>query len=290
MKKCLIFDFNNLAIRCFFVRDVGAKSSSPDFQFWKYLVVESIYKSLSRNGGECSEVILAVDDSKSWRKLYWERYKESRKGMRDKSGVDWQTFHKEMDDFIVEIKEHLPFKVLKIKNAEGDDIIAVLCLERRNNYIIISTDEDFLQLTSNDVKLYNPLKMKFVESVDPKMFVIEKCLLGQSKDDIFNIRTSLNHPLGTKKPPFGETMLAKVMDYGYKKWLKDNKLEERFEINKVLMDFSKIPKTIRSRVLSVYDSYALPDPAGMYDFFRKNKMKSYLENFHNVEEKLMGLY
>ena len=80
------------------------------------------------------------------------------------------------------------------------------------------------------------------------------------------------------------------MKEGYEKWLIKNKLQERFDVNRVLIDFKLIPQTIKARVLGEYDGYRLPDPSKMYEFFSKNKFKSYIDNFSNVEGKLYKLY
>jgi hypothetical protein len=129
-----------------------------------------------------------------------------------------------------------------------------------------------------------------MECKDPEMFVIKKCLTGQSKDDIFNIKTPLNWPQGKRKPGFGDVSAQKVIEQGYQKWLIENKLEERFKINRILIDFNKIPNTIKTRILNTYNRYKLADPSNMYAFFDKNKMLSFLEDFSTVESKLLQLY
>lgn len=284
-----VFDINNLFIRCLFVGSIGAKTKNPDYKLWRFLCVDNIYKSLIRNSS-VKGIILAVDYPLSWRKLYWTRYKESRKPARDKSGVNWEEFYIQMDNLLAEIQDHLPFKVIKVQNAEADDVIAVICTERNGQYTIISTDEDYLQLSSKDIKIYNPLKAKFVTCQSPRAFIIEKCLLGQKKDDIFNIKTPLDHPFGERKPALGKTQLKKILAKGYETWLEENDLIDRYKINKILMDFTMIPKTIKTRILNTYDSYVLPDPSKFYEFFQKNGYRAYLDDFHKVEQKLMSLY
>jgi len=286
----MLYDGNNLFVRCFFVSSVGASTTNPDYKLWKFLVIDSLYRSLINNKS-VTEIILAMDYPKSWRKLYWERYKESRKGKRDKqTGVDWREFFVQMDTFLEEIVEYLPFKVLKLTHCEADDVIAVLCIERNDQYTIVSTDEDFLQLSSSRVKIFNPLKRKYVTCISPRAFIIEKCLTGQSKDDIFNILTPLDYPADKRKPAFGQVKLNRILAVGYEKWLKDNNLTERFLVNRTLMDFNLIPTTIKTRILNTYDSYRLADPSNMYRFFEKNGFKEYVDNFHHVEQQMMRLY
>lgn len=286
MKNVTLWDFHNLSARCYFALD----AMNPDIPLWRFNVIDNIYNSLYKTNTD--EVVLAIDDSKSWRKLYWSRYKESRKTQRDKSEVDWNFYHSKLQELINDIQENLPFKVLQVNNCEGDDIIAVLCKEVPNNYVIISVDEDFLQLYGDNVAIYNPHHKKqcYVTCEDTRQFIIKKCLTGQAKDGIFNIKTPLDWPVDKRKPGFGEVAATKVMNEGYEKWLKDNGLEERFKVNQTLMDFDMIPKAISTSILNTYNSYKLPDPDKIYPFFAKNKFNTYLDDIGNVENKLLTLY
>lgn len=287
----LLYDANNLAIRTWCSKDIGAETETPNIKLWKYFIIDSLYKSLFK--GKVDEIVLAVDDSKSWRKLYWNRYKESRKHKRDTSKIDWHLFHVEYDNFMHEVKDNLPFKVLKVENAEADDIIGVLALHDDREYTVLSNDEDYLQLVSNRVKYYNTMKQKFVEPEGTtEEFIVKLCLTGQAKDDIFSIMVPDNHPVGKRKPGFGEVSARKVMDEGYQKWLneKGEEYQKRFHRNRVLIDFQLIPNTIKTRIMSAYKNYKMADPSNMYDFFKNNSFTGYLEDFHNVENKLLSLY
>jgi 5'-3' exonuclease len=283
-----LIDFNNLAVRTYCNKEIESDTENPNVSLWKYFTIDSIYKSLFK--GDVNEIILAVDDRKSWRKLYWERYKESRKGKRDTSKINWDVFHSEYRNFTDEIQHHLPFKILQVENAEADDIIGVLALKDNKEYVVISNDEDYLQLVSDRVKLYNPQKMMFMECPDTEEFIVMKSLMGQSKDDIFNIKTPLDWPQGKRKPGFGEVSARKVIEEGYIGWLEKNNLVERFKINRTLIDFNLIPNTIKTRILNEYNNYKLADPSNIYKFFSKNKFVGYLEDFSNVETKLLELY
>lgn len=285
-----IWDFNNLCVRNWCVKDIGADTPYPDTKLWKFRIIESIYQALFKSDNDINEVVLAVDDRKSWRKLYWDRYKENREKQREKSTADWSIFFKEFELLQKEFIFHLPFKLLKLQSCEADDIIAVICLERNNYYTIISNDEDFLQLSSDRIKIYNPKKMSYITCEDTENFVIEKCLTGQAKDGIFNIRTPLDWDVNKRKPGFGAQSAKKVMAEGLENWLKKENLEERFHKNRVMIDFKLIPKTIKTRILNSYDNYKLADPSNIYDFFKNNNFKWFLDNYDKVEDRLMRFY
>lgn len=289
-KNVLLFDFNNLATRTFFSKDIDAHTSSPEFPLWRYRTFDAIYKALFRVPN-VQEIILATDDRVSWRKLYFQRYKESRKKMRDKSTVDWVLYYKHLNGFMQSIKDSIPFKVLQVKNAEADDIIGVIALHGRGFYHIISNDEDFLQLSQRpNVVVYNPKEAKEVSVDDTEDFIVRKSLTGQSKDDIFNIMTPLDHPEGKRKPGFGPVKCEKVMKEGYENWLKRKGLEERFKINRNLIDFQRIPQTIQNRIWKEYNSYEYPDPENIYKFCKRMGFREYMEEFTKFERMLMRLY
>ena len=286
MKNVTLWDFHNLAARCYFALD----ATDPDIPLWRFNVIDNIYNSLYKTNTD--EVVLAIDDNRSWRKLYWPRYKANRKKARDKSVVDWDFYHSKLQELINDIQESLPFKAIHVNKCEGDDIIGVLCKEVKNNYIIISVDEDFLQLSAKNVAIYNPhyKKQEYVTCDDPEAFIIKKCLMGQAKDGIFNIKTPLDWPEDKRKPGFGAKSAEKVMNEGWEDWLRENKLEKRFKANRILMDFNMIPPTIRTAILNTYHSYRLPDPSLIYEFFMKNKFNTYIDDIGNVENKLLTLY
>jgi len=295
IRNCmLLVDFNNLMFRMLFVKDVGIKYEYPNFALWRYKVYDSIYQSI-KYVGNVSEVILAVDDKSSWRRSYFSRYKESRKGKRDKSDVNWPKTFNIVNQFVGDLKHHMPFKVLKFQSTEADDIIAILALKSQKECIVISNDEDYLQLCSDRIKVFNPSDKKYMTCVDTDKFIIEKCLTGQAKDDIFNVRTPNDWGLtpetkGKKKPGLGKKTAEKIMADGYEKWLDENYLNEHFHRNKVLIDFNMIPQVIERRILTGYRQCNFPPPENMFPFFKKYQMKGYVEDFHSVEQTLMRLY
>jgi len=295
MKNVIVLvDFNNLLFRNFFVKEVGGYTTNPEYALWRYMICDSLYKLLWKVD-DIKEVVLAVDDKVSWRKSYFPRYKESRKKERDKSDIDWDRLFEEINKLVADLKHHFPFKTIRLRHMEADDVIAVIAQESKYDCVISSNDEDYLQLCSDRVKLWNPSKRKYIVCEWPEEFVIKKCLTGQRKDDIFNVKTPSDWGLteetkGKRKPGFGPKSADKVMAGDYKQWLRDQDLEENFHRNRVLMDFNYIPQTIRKRILETYRNYSFPPPANIYQFFKKYNMRGFLDDFTAVERKLMELY
>ena len=301
--KVVLFDFNNLVFRNFFIKEVEPHSEKPDFMLWRYNIFNSIYQSLWKEE-PVVEVVIAVDDRNSWRKSYFSRYKESRKKQRDKSDVNWELMFGNINKLVSDLKHYMPFKIIKTRSAEADDIIAIIAKNIDERVVIISNDEDYLQLCSDRIVLYNPGKKKHVKCDDPKKFLVEKIMLGQKKDDIFNIITpsdwgKTEETLDKRKPGFGPAALKKAMEVGLDVWMEKkhvNKIygeidvKDNYKRNQVLIDFDKIPRTIINRVLDQYDNYYFPPPSNMYQFFKKYNMRGFLDDFTRVEKKLMELY
>ncbi len=294
--KTICFDVNNLAIRNLFGPDVlimdpndKTKVLETNYDILKYRMFDAIYKSLFKVK-DVREIVLAMDSRRSWRKLYWTKYKAHRKKAREKIDLNWNEFFDMYDEFMLDIKNNTPFKVMKIDDVEADDIIGVLALEKPQEFYIISTDKDFLQLCSPRVKIYNPLKKSHVEHPNPELFIVEQSLCGQSKDNIYNVKTPLDWPDGKRKPGFGAKAYEKVIATGLDKWLDENDLRERYDFNRNLMDFDRIPPEIKRRIHRDYDGYIKPSPDNIYPFINKYGWPEYIENFTYVENRLLELY
>ncbi len=307
----LLFDFNNLAIRNFFgAKEVTEDPNDIQWGLWMYNVFNSIYQSLWKFKN-VDEVILAIDDSNSWRKATYSRYKESRKDKKKESKIDWQELYMMMSKLANEFKHHMPFKVLKVKSAEADDVIGVLTKAIKNPCVIIARDEDYFQCFAKNKRLrvYDPISQilyapEDVNGGDIKDFLMQLVFCGQRKDDIPNIITPDDWGLtegtqGKRKPGFGEAAFNKIkndlkgfLDKGYKnKYYGPVDLHKNLKRNRLLMDFDMIPKTIVDRIYKAYNnSHNLPPMENVYLFFEKYNMRSFMDDIMTIENKLSNLY
>ena len=301
----LLFDYNNLAIRSFMVQE---NVENPEWGLWRYNVFNSIYQCLWKVKN-VEEVILAVDDSNSWRKAIYNRYKESRKKKKKDSKVDWNVLYKMLHTLASEFKHYMPFKVMKIKSAEADDVIAVMAKKLKNPCVIIARDEDYFQLfgKKKNLRIYDPITQILYgpdDFKDIKDFLLKLVFCGQRKDDIPNILTPDDWGLtestkDKRKPGFGEKAFDKIKDdiksfieSGYKNnYYGEVDLSKNLKRNRFLMDFDKIPNTIISRIVDCYNNSSnYPPIDNIYLFFEKYKMRSFMEDIHRVEQKLQVLY
>lgn len=94
--------------------------------------------------------------------------------------------------------EYLEVSYLEVENNEADDYIAsMISSNKGNQYIIVSTDSDFIQLVDNNTFLYVPRgKNSFLYTpeevikkygISPIQYVIFKSLVGDKSDNIKGI-------------------------------------------------------------------------------------------------------
>jgi len=188
-----IIDGNHLACRCFFAIDAlmtsYGKSTNAIYGFVTFL------RSFIKRFGVENHYFIAWDSrSKTWRHELYPEYKLGRKKFPDH-------FYEQLDD-IREIIKILGISQYKIESIEADDIIGTLTYKARKNrqrVIIVSSDHDFEQLISNNVKVLSPSlaqskeKLKDYDFVvnkynlEPKQLIDYMALCGDSSDNVLGI-------------------------------------------------------------------------------------------------------
>ncbi len=152
-------------------------------------------------------------EGRSWRKDHYAPYKRQRSDARanfnekeaEEEKVFWETF----DHFKDFISEKTNCTVLQNPQLEADDLIAGwIQMHPHDQHVIISTDGDFAQLISPNVKQYNGVteittthegyfdsKGKRVKdkktgeekpAPNPEWLLFEKCMRGDTSDNIFS--------------------------------------------------------------------------------------------------------
>jgi DNA polymerase-1 len=171
--KTLILDGYNLFYRARFAVLKDSETTTV-FNFFRSLrlLVETL---------DCDKIFLVLE---GYPKKRFEQHAEY-KGTR--VYADNSDNFKEQRKQIVEIlHKYFPIQIVKHDDYECDDIIAYLArLEEKNNnqVTIVSSDTDFIQLISDNVALYNPVKKEFLPKIDYD-YVTFKSLKGDSADNI----------------------------------------------------------------------------------------------------------
>ena len=154
-------------------------------------------------------------EGRSWRKDYYTPYKAQRKLAQQAKSVREQEEDAIMfdayDNMVEFLSEKTNVTMLRNPNAEADDMIALFIASHPNdNHIIVSSDSDYQQLISDNVTIYDgvqnriinkdgffkddknmtPIKDKKTKEVlpapDPQWLLFEKCIRGDTSDNIFS--------------------------------------------------------------------------------------------------------
>ncbi len=84
------------------------------------------------------------------------------------------------------LQKHFPIQLVKHDDYECDDIIAYLARleeQNQNTAVVVSSDTDFIQLISDNIQLYNPVKKEYLQRLDYD-YVTFKSLKGDTSDNI----------------------------------------------------------------------------------------------------------
>lgn len=230
-----------------------------------------------------AELVLCYDGANNWRKQKFQYYKQNRKVLRESSSVDWNNMFKVLDKIREELAQNFPYKVLHVDTAEADDIIAVICKNITDPIVIVSSDEDFLQLQRyTNVSQYSLIKKAILKSMEPEKDLFEHILRGDPTDGIPNYLSDDDCMINESKRQ--TPLRQKLIDS-----LWQDKLDgipffdapdrfKNFHRNKELIDFTKIPQNIQKEILDKYNSTKPADKSKIMHYLASNGMNVLLEH------------
>ena len=142
------------------------------------------------------------------RRNTYSEYKANRQIKRITNFNVFSTLEEESDSVstqmmrLLDYLKTLPVNISIIDKIEADDTIAYLSQKLKDDVIIYSADQDFLQLVNKRITVYSPIKKKFYRPQDiydqyglyPKNFITMKCLMGDKSDNLPGVKG-----LGPKK-------------------------------------------------------------------------------------------
>jgi 5'-3' exonuclease len=221
-------------------------------------------------------------EGRSWRKDFYEPYKKNRivarQALTDKELKEDKAFWETFDELCTFLKDKSNCTVLQNEIAEADDLIARFIDKHPNDeHFIISSDTDFIQLIAPNVKQYNGItnELHTIEGIfddkdnrvidkktkepkivpDPEWLLFEKCMRGDSSDNVFSA-----YPGVRKKGSKNKVGLVEAFDDKNRKgfnwnnlmlqrWVDHNEVEHRvlddYNRNVTLVDLSAQPEEIK---------------------------------------------
>jgi 5'-3' exonuclease len=281
MNKYLIIDTPNLFFR-------SRHSAHKRADIWTKLGLALHVTLMSANKMarkfDADHVIFTLE-GRSWRKDFYEPYKKNRSVARaalseaeqEEEKLFWETYEK-LTDFL---RDKTNCSVIRSENAEGDDVIARwIALHPQDQHVIVSSDSDFIQLLDDNVQQYDGIKDHLItldgifddkgnpvidnktkepkKIPDPAWALFEKCIRGDTSDNVFSAYPGVKTKGTTKKVGLLEAFEDRDKK-GYNwnnlmlhKWVDHNGVEHRvlddYERNRHLIDLNAQPDEIKIAV------------------------------------------
>lgn len=82
----------------------------------------------------------------------------------------------------------------------------------------------------------------------------------------------------------------RVLDGKKEQILYCENVRERFELNKRIISFDMIPKTLENALMQQIEMYELPEPSKIIEFFVRQKWNEPLDKINEVESVMSKLY
>jgi len=227
-------------------------------------------------------------EGRSWRKDFYPQYKAHRKldetAMTEAEVEENRMFWETYETFTTYLREKTNTSVLRVPNAEADDIIArFIELHPDDEHYIISSDSDFVQLIADNVHQYNGVAGQLIKKdgyyndrgkpvidkktgehkllEDPEYLLFKKIIRGDATDNVFSAYPGVREK-GTKNSVGIREAFEDRTKQGFnwnnfllQRWVDHDDVEHRvkddYERNKTLIDLKAQPAEIKEAVDNV---------------------------------------
>ena len=245
-----------------------------------HITLNSIKKAWQDFGG--THVVFCLE-GRSWRKDHYKPYKAQRAASRaahtEREAEEERVFWEAFDTFKDFITEKTNCTVLQHPRLEADDLIAGwIQTHPTDDHVIISTDTDFVQLIAPNVRQFNGVmettithegifdakgkrvidkKTQEPKAIpDPKWLLFEKCMRGDTSDNVFSAYPGVREK-GTKNKVGLREAYSDRESKGYnwnnmmlQRWTdhegREHRVLEDYERNRILIDLSAQPEEIKN--------------------------------------------
>ena len=234
-------------------------------------------------------------EGRSWRKDFYEPYKKNRAVARaaltESEAEEDRLFWESFDALKTFLSEKTNCTVLRHEHLEADDLVAGWIQSHPDDHhTIVSSDTDFHQLLAENVNQYNGIadelhtitgifdkkgkavidkKTKEAKTIpDPKWILFEKCMRGDTSDNVFSAYPGVRTK-GTKNKVGLTEAFADRESKGFnwnnlmlQRWVDHNGVEHRvlddYLRNVTLVDLTAQPNNIKEKIATTIAQGARP--------------------------------
>lgn len=259
-----------------------ASSSEEKVAFSIHVTLSSINKCWRDQ--KADHVVFCLE-GRSWRKDFYLPYKRNRADARaalsESEAHEDKLFWEGLDALKSFLNDKTNCTVLHHPELEADDLIAGWIQSHTlDQHVVVSSDSDFYQLLSANVKQYNGItdelhtldgifdkkgklvidkKTKEPKSIpNPKWILFEKCMRGDPSDNVFSAFPGVREK-GTKNRVGLREAFSDRDKKGYnwnnlmlQRWADHNGIEHRvkddYDRNCILIDLTAQPDMIKSKI------------------------------------------
>lgn len=269
-----------------------ASSSEEKVAFAIHVTLSSIFKGWRDQ--RANHVVICLE-GRSWRKDFYAPYKANRTVARaaltDTQQIEDQMFWAAFDELKTFFISSTNCTVMRHENLEADDLIAGWIQSHPgDHHTIVSSDTDFYQLLAPNVVQYNGIadelhtlegildkrgkpvidkKTKLPKVIpDPTWILFEKCMRGDSSDNVFSAYPGVRTK-GSKNKVGLEEAYADRNAKGYnwnnlmlQRWVDHNGIEHKvlddYYRNVQLVDLTAQPEHVKGWIAETIAANSVP--------------------------------
>jgi 5'-3' exonuclease len=282
----ILIDYSQIALSNIIVQKLN------DEQMIRHMILNSIRMYNKKYRNEYGQLIICADGMNTWRKDFYPEYKANRKKSRDNSSMDWTEIFRILHTVRDEIRDYLPYKVIHMEGIEADDVIASLVMETQEfgqdePVMIVSSDKDFIQLQKfKNVKQFSPIQKKVVTDKNPRTYLFNHIMRGDSSDGIPNVLSADDTFITEKnQTPLRQKKIDEWLEHSDN--LRDvmtDDIYRNYQRNKKLIDLSDIPESIRESIINNFNGQTKTPNMKVLNYLIKkrcNNLIEVVEEFYN---------
>jgi len=282
----ILIDYSQIAISNIIVQKLN------DEDMIRHMILNSIRMYNKRYRDEYGQMVICADGMNTWRKEFFPEYKAHRRKYRDESSQDWTEIFRILHTVRDEIRDYLPYKVIHMEGVEADDIISTLTLQTQEfgmdePVMIVSSDKDFIQLQKfKNVKQFSPIQKKLVTDDNPRTYLFNHIMRGDSGDGIPNV-------LSADDTFVSENQQTPLRQKRIDEWLEnsdnlrevmDDDIYRNYQRNKKLIDLTDIPEEIQQTIINNFNGQTKTPNMRVLNYLIKkrcNNLIEVVEEFYN---------
>lgn len=282
----ILIDYSQIAISNIIVQKLN------DENMIRHMILNSIRMYNKRYRDQYGQMVICADGMNTWRKEFYPFYKANRKKSRDDSAEDWTEIFRILHLVRDEIRDYLPYKVIHMEGVEADDIIGTLTMQTQEfgmdePVMIVSSDKDFIQLQKfKNVKQFSPIQKKLVTDENPRTYLFNHVMRGDSGDGIPNVLSADDTFVSEKnQSPLRQAKINEWLENADNlREVMDEEVYRNYQRNKKLIDLTDIPEDVQQTIINNFNGQTKTPNMKVLNYLIKkrcNNLIEVVEEFYN---------